>query len=215
VRVQAMLSLRLTFLIGLPCAVGMSMLSEPIVRLLYPSYPAGQIAIAGGLLSIGAFTIPLFILVQATTGVLQGLGYQKIPMYTLLGGAALKTALNYLLIGNPDVNIYGAPVASLCCYGLSAAINLGYALKRSGTRFDWDKVLLRPLAATLAMGLGVWAFTRFIGADGRVRTLLAVVAGMAVYAAAAPLVGAVGKADLELMPGAGRLRGLVGRRVKG
>ncbi|MDR1598939.1 MAG: polysaccharide biosynthesis protein [Oscillospiraceae bacterium] len=204
---QTLLSLRLAFLIGLPCAMGMSLLSTPIIRLLYSGYTADQIATAGRLLSIGAFTIPLFILVQAAEGALQGVGLQRIPMWTLVIGAAVKTSLNYLLIGLPGINIFGAPIASLACYALVASINLAFAMKRTGARFHLMDLIVRPGLCTLIMAAAVLACQAILGTDSSIKTLTAVGAGMLAYVIAAPATGAVRRDDLSQFPGLSRLSG--------
>lgn len=201
VRAQTLVSVRLSIIIGLPCAMGMALLALPIVTLLYPSYPASELAIAGRLLSIGAFTIPLFILVQATSGALQGMAAQKIPMYTLLIGAAVKTCLNYALIGDKSINIYGAPISSIVCYALSAAINLTYTIKKTGVKLPIMSVVVKPILATIAMSTVVLLAIRFIGVDSRVKTLLCVVLGVGSFVVAAPLVGAVTRDDVAQFMG--------------
>jgi stage V sporulation protein B len=213
VRGQTMLSLRLAFLVGLPCALGMSILSTPIIRLLYAGYTADQIATAGRLLSIGAFTIPLFILVQAAEGVLQGVGLQRIPMWTLVIGAAVKTSLNYMLIGLPGINIFGAPIASLACYTLVASINLAFAMRRTGTRFHVMDLLVKPGMCTLIMTAVVLGCQAVLGTDTPATTLLAVGAGMLAYAIAAPLTGAVRWDDLAQFRGLSRVKGRIKRKA--
>ena len=204
---QTALSLRLSILVGLPCALGMWLLSTPIVALLYPRYPLEEIQIAGRLLSIGAFTIPLFILVQATTGVLQGMGAQQIPMITLLVGAAAKAVLNYTLIGAQSINIYGAPIASVVCYTISAGINIYYVFRKTDVSFKWGLMLIRPAVATAVMAAAVLAAIRFIGTGSGMKTLLCVFVGILAYIVAAPLAGAVRREDLAQFPGGSRIAG--------
>ncbi|MBQ8082221.1 MAG: polysaccharide biosynthesis protein, partial [Clostridia bacterium] len=104
--------LRLASLIGFPCSIGMSMLAEPILSVLYGGggrYTPEQIHLGGELLTFSALTILLFTQVQATSGILQGLKKQRIPMYTLLVGVLCKITLNYALVHIPGFNIHGAP----------------------------------------------------------------------------------------------------------
>jgi stage V sporulation protein B len=135
------------------------------------------------------------------------MGAQKIPMYTLLVGAAVKAALNYFLIGTPRINIYGAPIASLACYTISAGINLAYTFKRTEVRVEWGSMLIRPALATLVMSIAVALSIRFIGSDSSVKTLLLVVLGVGAYIVAAPLTGAVRRADLAQFPALDRIAG--------
>ena len=200
--------MRLAAVVGFPCSVGMSLLARPILYLCYAysgRYTPEQLDVAASLLQVSAMTIVLFTMVQATTGILQGAGRQRIPMYTLLAGVVCKVALNYTLIGIPSVNIHGAPIASLVCYTVSMVPNLYYSVKYAARRFPAGDVVLRPLAAALPMGAAVWSLWRFVFTDrflhlGRARLLLAVLAcilaGVILYAALALALKAVKREDL-------------------
>ena len=200
--------LRVAAVVGFPCSVGMSLLARPILYLCYGysgRYTPVQLDVAAELLTVSALTIVLFTMVQATSGILQGAGKQRIPMYTLLVGVICKVTLNYILIGIPSVNIHGAPIASLVCYTVSAVPNLYFVSKYAAGRIPWKEIALRPLAAALPMGAAVWGLWRFIFTDrflhlGRAKLILAVavciLAGVIVYTVLAVAVKAVAKEDI-------------------
>ncbi len=197
VRRQSDLGLRFAFLIGLPCSIGMSVLAEPVMRFLYEGASTDAYLVTGGqLLSISSLTIVLFTVVQATTSILQGLGKQRIPMYTLVAGVVCKIVLNYLLVGLPGVGIHGAPIASIVCYTVSLVPNLCYVMKYGKIRFNLQGWILRPGLATAAMGVVVWGLRELLPA-GRVFTILEVAVGVVVYVAAALGVRAITKDDLR------------------
>ena len=195
--------LRFASLIGLPCSVGMSMLAEPILAVLYGNtgrYTPEQIHLGGELLTFSALTIILFTQVQATSGILQGLRKQRIPMYTLLAGVAMKIALNYTLVRIPGFDIHGAPLASLLCYTVSMVPNLYYVSKYSGLRLSLQDLLLRPGLAAAVMALAVWGLQRLIGFGRLCRSLplllLVILAAACVYVAAAALTRAIHREDI-------------------
>lgn len=197
VRRQSDLGLRFAFLIGFPCSIGMSVLAEPIMRFFYENTMEEAYLITGGqLLAVSSMTIVLFTVVQATSSILQGLGKQRIPMYTLVAGVVCKVILNYVLVGIPGIGIHGAPIASLVCYTVSLVPNLYYVLKYGKVRFNPMGWLVRPGIAAVAMGLAVWLL-RLILPSHRLLTLLEVAVGVAVYAAAALAIKAVTKEDLR------------------
>ncbi|MBQ9264761.1 MAG: polysaccharide biosynthesis protein, partial [Clostridia bacterium] len=202
---EAGVGLRMASVVGFPCSVGMSLLAQPILYLCYRgSYTAAQLNVAADLLQISSLTIVLFTMVQTTSGILQGAGKQRIPMYTLFIGVLLKVALNYTLVRIPGVDIHGAPWASLLCYTASMIPNLYFVCKYTGYRFDWVHVVLKPLFCALLMGTVVWSIWRFgFGDAGYLNgfkltfgILLCVVVGVVVYAFAALKCGAVSKEDL-------------------
>ena len=196
IRRQSDLGLRFAFLIGLPCSIGMSVLAEAVMRFLYENTTSEAHLITGGqLLTVSSLTIVLFTVVQATTSILQGLGKQRIPMYTLIAGVVCKIVLNYVLVAIPGMGIHGAPLASIVCYTVSLVPNLYYVMKYGGVRFNLMGWIVRPGAATAAMGVIVWVLRELLPA-GRLFTLLEVAVGVVVYVAAALVFRAISKEDL-------------------
>lgn len=202
---EALTGLRMATVIGLPCSAGMSILARPILYMLFlGKYTPEQLDIAAQVLEMSALTIVLFTMVQATSGILQGCGKQRIPMYTLAAGVVCKILLNLLLISNPDINIHGAPIASLVCYTVSMVPNLYFVKKYTGCKMDIPAILLRPLAATAFMSLICWGLWRFVfteaALNSRLMTIITVavclITGVIVYAAAALLAGAIRKDEL-------------------
>ncbi len=205
--------LRMASVIGFPCSIGMSILAQPLLYLCYRgSYTAAQLDVAAELLTISSLTIVLFTMVQATSGILQGAGKQRIPMYTLLIGVVLKIALNYTLVGIPGVDIHGAPWASLLCYTASMIPNLYFVCKHTGYRMNIMAVLLKPLFCALMMGGVVWGLWHFLfGYSGHlsgsvllVGILLCVGVGVVVFALLALKTKTVRREDLP-----GKLRRFV------
>ncbi len=194
--------LRVASVIGFPSAIGMSMLAEPIMFLLFGAsgkYTAEDLRMGARLLEISSLTIILFTHVQATSGILQGLHRQRIPMITLAVGVLLKVLVNYTLVRLPQVGISGAPYASLICYGVSLAPNLYYAARHGRFKINWGEVLVRPALATAAMAVPVLALKALLGERLNASWALlglTVLAAMAVFAAAALLTGAVKRSDL-------------------
>ncbi|MBE5768046.1 MAG: polysaccharide biosynthesis protein [Clostridiales bacterium] len=194
---QSDLGLRFAFLIGFPCSIGMSFLSREIVSFFYAETLSPEhLTIASELLSVSSLTVVLFTVVQATSSILQGLNYQRIPMYTLIAGVVCKIALNYILVGTPEIGIHGAPIASLVCYTVSLVPNLYFVLKFGKVRMNWMGWIVRPGIATAAMG-AVVLLMRHILPQHRLITLVEVAVGVVVFVAAALEVKAVTPDDLR------------------
>ncbi len=213
---QSIDGMRIASIVGMPCSMGMSLLARPILYLLFSAkYTPAQLDLGAQILQMSAFTIFFFTMVQATSGILHGCGKQRLPLYTLLAGVICKIGLNYLLIGTPSINIHGAPIASLVCYTVSMVPNLYFVVRYASKRFPVTDILLRPLAATVAMGAIVYViwyvlFTEKCLTGGRFLLLIAVavaiLAGIAVYALLAFAIKAIRPEDVP-----GRLRRFVKR----
>ncbi len=198
----SLLGLRLASLISFPCAIGMSILATPILHLLYQSsLTPEELILTGDVLSLSALTIFFFTQVQATTGILQGAGLQKIPMYSLVLGVLLKIAFNYSLVSIPSINIFGAPIASMICYGTSMIINLIFIVRKTGLKIRWGDVLIRPGAATAGMAVVVLIMMQILDMNRRASTLLAIFAGILVYIALVFALGVLRRDDMGQVPG--------------
>lgn len=196
---QSQLGLRFAFLMGLPCSAGMSILAEPILKMIYGNTISPEnLGATASLLAVSSLTIVLFMVVQATSGILQGLRKQRIPMYTLLAGVICKITLNYILVGIPSINIHGAPIASLVCYTVSMVPNLYYVFKYARTRFDWMGCLIRPGGATLIMSALVLGLKAVLP-SGRLITVVLIVAGIAAYCVFCVVFKAVTSNDLSFL----------------
>lgn len=195
--------LRMAFLLGLPCSFGMSILARPILASVYPFTSPEALEQTAQLLSFSSYTIILFTVVQATSGILQGLHKQKIPMYTLLAGVLFKVLINYFLIATPSVNILGASIGSLVCYGVSMVPNLYYVHKLTKLPWNWKGNLVKPALASAVMAGALYLLMKVLP-QGRLVTLLLIATGFAVYVGMSLLLGTL-KLD-ELKPLIRRMR---------
>ncbi|MFH1879736.1 MAG: polysaccharide biosynthesis protein [Bacillota bacterium] len=188
--------LRMAFLLGLPCSFGMSILAKPLLAMVYPFSSPEALDQTAQLLVFSGFTIILFTVVQATSGILQGMHKQKIPMFTLLIGVCFKVLINYTLIGTPGVNILGASIGSLVCYGVSMIPNLYYVHKYTGMKWDPLNIFLKPLLASVVM-TGVLYGLMLVLPERRLITLGLILVGMAVYTGVSLLIGTLKKDEIK------------------
>ena len=201
VRRETDTGMRYAFIIGFPCSVGMSVLAKQIVCFFYGSvdkFSSSDLQLASELLTFSAMTVVLFTVVQATSSILQGLRKQKIPMYTMIAGVAVKILLNYILIGTPGIHIHGGPYASIACYGIVMVSNIWFVCKYAGMSFNFLNWVVRPGSAAALMGLTVWLLQRFLPVS-RVFTILEIIVGIAVYLAAALALKVLSVNDIKSM----------------
>ena len=191
--------MRYAFIIGFPCSVGMSVLAKQIVSFFYSNvreFTPEKIQLASELLTFSAMTVVLFTVVQATSSILQGLRKQKIPMYTMIAGVAVKILLNYILIGTPGVHIHGGPYASIACYLIVMIVNTYYVCKYTRMPFDCLNWVIRPGAAAAAMGIFVWLLQKYLPMN-RAMTIIEIIFGVAVYGISAVLLKVLSVNDIK------------------
>ena len=125
-------------------------------------------------------------------------------------GAAVKLTCNWILVSNPEIGIYGAPVGTLLCYLTITIINLT-CLRRQLTLPKLDKLLIRPLIACVGVGAAATIVVRvgtpIVGES--LATVAAIGAAVVVYAVLLVALHAFEKEDILLLPGGKRLAKLL------
>lgn len=196
-------SMRITCLLAMPAAAGLSALSYPILNLLYGTSQQAAVLTAAPLLRTLGVAVFFVCLVSLTNAILQSLGKVYIPIMTMLVGGGLKIAVNYVLVGNPNINIEGAPIGTLVCYAAIALLNLSY-IGREIRSAAFVKVFVKPLIASASMGVfayflnGVLVDSLHISA--KLAVLVAIAGAVVVYFALVLLLRALPKEDVLLLP---------------
>jgi len=224
-RYNVTLGFRLALIIGLPCTVGLMILAEPVMRLLYPMQLAGA---AGAAPALFIFAIGIVFLssIDALTSALQGVGKQMIPFINIAIGAGCKFVITYALTGIPLVNIKGAAIGTVMAYVIATLLNYRAVKIYTGTHFEPSLVFARPIISALIMGGVVAAvFYSILGAIGStagsladiasqqlhreitegtfsnaVATIVAIVVGLIVYIVLLFVTKAIKPDELRLLP---------------
>ena len=116
-------SLRVMALIASPCAVGLLVMAEPIMALL-GGYGGDKLTIAAVLLALLAPTVLVNSITTMTTAIMQAHNHMVIPVVNTLIGGVLKVIVNYILVGNPDIGILGAPIGTFVCFLVIMVLNV-------------------------------------------------------------------------------------------
>ena len=147
-------TLRTTALLAIPAGVGLFVLGEPIMRLLYPGT---DVALGGWMLSVLGLASVAVCFMLVCNSVLQAYRMVALPMATTVIGCALKLAVGYLLIGNPDIGVKGGAISTVACFWIIALLDLFIIWRTLPRSLSLSRVFVKPVAASAAMGLTAWA----------------------------------------------------------
>lgn len=196
-------ALRVTMLISIPAAIGLSSLGSPILKMLFPNYPDG-----GALITAGGLSVVFLSLSQISTGVLQGIGKVTTPAFNALWGALAKIPVNYVLIAIPQINIIGAVIATTVCYIVCSILNFKALVKATGVQPDYVGMLVKPGIAAVFMGIGAVGSYKLLynlTSSNTVSTLIAIVFAMVVYFGVLVVIKGFRRDDLMSVPGGTKL----------
>lgn len=207
------LSVRIAFIIGLPCAAGMAVLAEPILLLLYSSNwdEAVNVAPTFAILAVGVLFVSI---VQTVSGILQGIGKQNIPVINMCIGIVIKIVITYFLVSIPSLNIKGAGIGTLITYVVVAGLDLYATRKYTGARFDIGLTVIRPGIATAAMAAAAWFvyYVVFGGVQGhKIGCLLAIAVAAFVYVVMLFVTKSITQEELSTMPGGSKIAKITGK----
>jgi stage V sporulation protein B len=178
------LGFRFVMLVSLPCSVGLMLLSEPIMKLIYPRQPADAVGAAPSMLILAA-GIVFLATYETMSGALQGVGKQMIPVLNLVVGALVKIVLTYTLTSMKAFNIKGAAIGTVAAFIVAMALNYRAVRVYTGTNFDISRTFLRPLLSVAAMGvickLSFVLLVSHVGSN--FATLISILLSAAVYLA--------------------------------
>lgn len=205
--------IRMTLLIGLPAGIGLYILADPIISLLYYNNPPETISSVASLLKTLSMGVVFLTLVQALSSILQGLGKPMVPAINLFIGAGVKVIFSYVLTAIPSINISGAAISTVLAFMIAAVLDLFFVIKYSGIKINIKNVFLRPLVS--AFGMGVVAFLSYellskllinIGQSSKLATVASILIAVIAYGILLIATGTITSQDLEFMPKGEKIR---------
>ena len=207
VRHKISVAIKTIMFIAIPSAVGMTVLSRPIVWLLYNTN-TDSIRLGGCLLAALGASIVFYSLSTLSNSILQAVGKASKPVTNAVIALAVQTVVAAALLIFTDIGIYSLPIA-VTVYSFMMCLLNGIAVKKAtGYHQEIEKTFVLPLVSSAIMGLvvaGIYyglTLTVLKGYLGNaVALLLSVAIGGLTYFAAALKLGVMSKKELLGIPG--------------
>lgn len=195
-------SIRTMALIAMPCAIGLFVMAEPVIRLLCSSYTEQQIHLAAPMMAILGIAVIFNSLVLLFNAIMQAHGDVTTPVITMLIGGMVKIVANYFLVGNEKLNIVGAPIGTLICYAFITLLDLIAMRKSVRSKPIIFKNMVRPLLASLIMGGLTWIVFRVLSrmVSFKIAALAALAAAVAAYLILVVFLHCITYEDCMLLP---------------
>ncbi|MBU5592100.1 polysaccharide biosynthesis protein [Clostridium sp. MSJ-4] len=173
------IAIKISSVIAIPSMLGLMLLSNPIMNLLFPGHSEGY-----NILRYLAISIPATALAQTSTAILQGTGNYIKPVINLFIGCIVKIIITLITVPIPIFNIYGAVIATILAYMVSSVLNMMDLRKRLGIRINYYDTTIKPAYASVIMMICVlvsynklFIYTKSNGAS----CLIAVFLGIIIY----------------------------------
>lgn len=196
--------IKLALLIGAPCAAGLFVLGGPIMSMLYDAVRSDrEIYIqAQQVMYIAAIGVLFLSLVQTLTGIIQGIGKPRVPVYFLAVGGAVKIISMLVLMKFTNLGILGAAISTVLCYAIAGIGDTVYVIRKTRMSISYSDTFIKPILSSVVMGVFVHLVFGIFKSLGHptIGTMLAIIVGIAVYAVSMILSRPFAASDLEYLP---------------
>jgi stage V sporulation protein B len=197
IRAKSRSGVKLTFVIGVPSALALFALSEPVMSVLYPNFDAFELRLASGLLKITSISILLMSVMQIYTALLQAIDRAYTPFTNMALGGGIKVALTIILIRS--AGIYGAAISTIIAYAVVVTLNVAALVKWIGRNELLVKNISVILLSGVIMVLSIILITNF-NTGNLSKLIWGTIVGIIVYGVLLVLLNAFTKEELKGMP---------------
>ncbi len=203
-------SLKLASVIALPCALGLGVLSAPILKLIFSSAESAEMA--SPLLTTLAPSVFLIGIMAVTNGLLQAYRLQKYSVISMAIGAVVKAISVYLLVGlklgDSRLLMYAAPISTFLFYLTITILNVVFLSAKTDIKLNAISMFSRPFAAAVVCAITAalsYALLFGIFGESKLITLLSITAAALVYGLSLLLFRGITREDVKLIPKAEKL----------
>lgn len=192
-------AIRFGMIVAIPSAVGLSVLAEPIISMLFSPYGAVDV----NLLRYGTVAVVLYSMSTITNAALQGIGKERFTVTSAAVALVIHIVVLALMVGVFDTGIYGVLIAYIC-FALVVCVINNLAISRILTyRQEYFKTFFIPFVSAVVMGFAVFGIYRGFTALSLSRVLscgLSIFLGAIVYLIILLVLKGVDEDELAAIP---------------
>ena len=175
------MAVKFNMIIAFPSSMGLAVLAEPIIRLLFPTsdYKTG-----GAMLMIGSSCVIFYALSTVTSGVLQSIDKMALPVIHSLVSLIVHIVFVFVLLKWTNLGVYALVLGNVTYPLLVCFMNGRSVSKHMKYKQEYTKTFCVPLLASFIMGIVTFiVYKLFFVLTSRIYVAIcpAVIAAVAVY----------------------------------
>lgn len=143
-------TIKFNMLIAIPSAVGMTVLAEPILAILFPS--AGKLAVK--CLTIGSIAIVFFSLSTVSSSILQGIDLMKLSVINSAISLGIHVVLVYIMLQFMNLGVTGLVIGNVTFALVVCILNWRSIGKALGYQQEVKTTFILPAVCAVIMGIG-------------------------------------------------------------
>ncbi len=174
--------IKFNMIIAIPCAMGLTVLGQPIVKMLFSS---SNYVLGGHMMTVGAGAIVFYALSNVTGGALQSIDKMRLPVIHSAISLLLHVGIVAFFLIGTNVGVYALLIGNITFPMVVFWLNLR-AIKRyvPTFRLEITKTFLAPLSSALWMAVAAVAGYGGLGlliSSNLIRTMFSIAAAVVVY----------------------------------
>ncbi len=200
--------IKVNMVIAFPSAVGLAVLAEPIMQMLFPSRVTYR-SQAVILLATGSSAVIFYALSALTTSILQGNNCMRLPVIHSAISLAIHVVLLGLLLLFTDLNIYALVICNVLFPIVVSWLNCRSITRKMGYQWEMSETFIKPLIASAMMGMVAFSVYQVLyQASGNLylAAVPAMILAVIVYGVTILQLGCFSEEELKSIPGG---RGLI------
>ncbi len=126
----------------------LSLVSKSLLSVLYEATNYDIVLGVCKLVEYYGFTIIFYCFAGISVFAVQAIGFANKSIFAVVISAVCRIAINYFLVSNENVNIYGTVVSGAVGYLIICVCNSVILKKYSGIKFNYFKLIVMPLVCS-------------------------------------------------------------------
>ncbi len=191
-------AMRFTMILAFPCAIGLFVLAEPIISMLFKGDPT----LATNLLRAGAVMVIFYSMSTLENGMLQGMDRMRIPVVNAFVSLIVHIIVLIVLMQKFNLGIYAVIISSIV-FAASMCVLNGLGLKITmNFKQEYFLTFAVPALSATIMGVVIFIIEKlFLSTLGNLPTvLIAIIFGFLIYCVCILKLKGVKEAELYDLP---------------
>lgn len=198
IRRKIAIAIRFSMIVGIPSAVGLMVLADPIITILF-----GKSELAASLLHYGSIAVVLYSLSTVTNAILQGTNHMSIPVRNALFSLFIHVIALYIMLGIFKMGVYSLVYANIVFAFCMCVFNAGAIRSRLFYKQEILRTFIGPSLCAIIMGVAVYFVYRFLHHSNlgmAISMVVSVGVAVCVYSILMLRTGCISEEDLVSMP---------------
>lgn len=193
-------SVKVNMIIAFPCALGLTFLGGPIVRMLFPS---SDYKLGGWLLAAGSVAVIFYALSTVTNAALQGINLMRMPVKHAAISLLIHVVLLFILLKFTRLGIYTLVIGNVTYPLVVCILNAICVNRHLHYRQEYRTTFIIPAISSVIMGgcaLLIYRLGYALLHSNIISCIIAVIAAVIIYFVLILLLGGLNESDLPDFP---------------